>query len=298
GMKISELGEDGLIARLTATLAGSGDVIAGPGDDCAVIRGAKGEPYWLLKTDSVVEDIHFRRTQPPGKVGWKALCRAISDIGAMGGEPRFALISLASPGEVAVEYWQKFYRGLARAARRYGVCVVGGETSRSPGPIVVTVSLAGRVRKDRLVLRRGGKPGDWLFVTGRLGGSLRGRHLTFEPRVREAAWLARHFRPSAMMDLSDGIAKDLPRLAAQSRVGFSIDPEAIPRNRGCGVAEALGDGEDYELLFAIPPERAEALPRAWRKKFPRLPLTRIGELCRRSSLPSFAGQGFDHFRVD
>jgi len=297
-MKIFELGEDALVARLTAALAGSGEVAVGPGDDCAAIRMAGGELCLLLKTDSVVEDVHFLRTQPPEKVGWKAICRAISDVGAMGGRPRFALISLASPGDLEADYWTRFYRGLNRAARRYDVRIVGGETTRSPGPIVVTVSLTGLVETKRMVTRAGGRPGDAIYVTGRLGGSRRGRHLTFEPRVDEAAWLTRRFRPSAMMDLSDGLARDLPRLAARSGTGFAIDPRSIPRNRGCSVEQALGDGEDYELLFTLPPGEAGGLERGWKKRYPRLALTRIGELTRKSrGGPALRG-GFDHFRVD
>lgn len=297
-MKISDLGEDRLIAQLTSALAGSDEVVLGPGDDCAVIRVAKGEPYLLLKTDSVVEGVHFLRDQAPDKVGWKALCRAISDVGAMGGYPRHALISLASPPNVEAEYWRQFYRGINRAARRYGVRVVGGETTRSPGPIVVTVSLTGRVEKKRLIRRDGGKPGDAIFVTGRLGGSLGGRHLTFTPRVEEGAWLARHFRPTAMMDLSDGLAKDLPRLAARCGTSFAIDPTQIPRHRGCSIAQAIGDGEDYELLFTVSADETAALERSWRKAFPRLALTRIGSLERKSRKGTPLAGGFDHFRVD
>jgi len=297
-MKISELGEDRLIAQLTASLGRSKDVVLGPGDDCAVIRMTKGEPYLLLKTDSVVEDVHFLRSQSPAKVGWKALCRAISDIGAMGGHPRFALISLASPPEIEMAYWTQFYRGLRRAARRFDVQIVGGETTRTRGPIVITVSLTGTVDKKHLVKRDGGKPGDAIFVTGRLGGSLGGRHLTFTPRVKEGIWLARHFRPTAMMDLSDGLAKDLPRLAARSGPGFAIDPTKVPRNRGCSIEQAIGDGEDYELLFTLSAKESAALERQWRKAFPRLRLTRIGTLQRKSRKGTPLAGGFDHFRID
>lgn len=294
-MKLSQLGEDPLIELLTASLVGSREVIAGPGDDCAVIENGTGQPYLLLKTDAVVEDVHFLRSQPAQKVGGKALARAISDIAAMGGTPKFALISLASPPEVEVAYWQKFYRGLSKVAREFGVTIVGGETTRSSGPIVVTVSLTGTVAKNHLVRRNGGRAGDWVFVTGKLGGSIKGKHLSFTPRVAEAAWLVRNFRPSAMMDLSDGVAKDLPRLAAQSEVSFTIDPNSLPRNRGCTVEQALGDGEDYELLFTISPRSAEQLLLKWRKQFPRLPLTRIGQLQRpAASEPKLRG-GFDHF---
>jgi thiamine-monophosphate kinase len=117
-----------------------------------------------------------------------------------------------------------------------------------------------------------------LFVTGRLGGSLRGRHLEFVPRIAESRWLTKNFRINAMMDLSDGLAADLPRLAQASRVGFEVEEAALPLNPGCTIAQAISDGEDYELLFAISPKHSRSLLSRWKKKFPKVPLTRIGKL--------------------
>ena len=118
--------------------------------------------------------------------------------------------------------------------------------------------------------------GDALFVTGKLGGSIKRKHLNFIPRIAEARWLAANFRIHAMMDLSDGLGADLPRLAAANRVGFEVEEKALPRNRGCSIAAAINDGEDYELLFALAPNDANSLQKKWRKKFPRLPLSCIG----------------------
>ena len=146
------------------------------------------------------------------------------------------------------------------------------------------MSVAGFVEKDRWVSRRGGKVGDDLFVTGRLGGSIRGKHLRFVPRIAESRWLTKNFPIHAMMDLSDGLGADLPRLAAASKVGFKIDMENLPLNPGAKIDNAISDGEDYELLFAISPRHREHLKRSWRKKFPKVPLTRIGRLHQPSTI--------------
>ena len=134
----------------------------------------------------------------------------------------------------------------------------------------------------RWVGRAAGKAGDELFVTGRLGGSLRGSHLKFVPRIVESRWLTKNFPIHAMMDLSDGLGVDLSRLARASRVGLELDEAALPLNRGCTIRQAISDGEDYELLFTLAPKDARILPARWRKKFPRVALTRIGRLNRKS----------------
>ncbi len=293
---LADLGEDRLVARLTRRLTLGTDVRHGPGDDCAVI-GKPGDKYWqLLKTDMVVEGIHFLAGEDPRRIGRKAVCRAISDIAAMGGVPAHALVTLAAPASTPVARIVALYSGLEMAARQYGVSIVGGETSRSPGPLFLSVALTGRVERDRCILRSGGHPGDVLYVTGRLGGSLAGKHLDFTPRLTEARWLVTHFKPGAMMDLSDGLAADLPRLAAASGCGYEILREQLPLNQGSTAEQALSDGEDYELLFAIDPKRAIALERAWKRKFPRLPLTRIGQLtARRKTRARKPPRGYDHF---
>ncbi len=295
-MKLRELGEDRLIARLVANLKTSPEVIAGPGDDCAVVVAPGAKELLLLKTDCVVEGVHFSPNEKPAAVGWKAMARTLSDFAAMAGRPRFALITLIAPRDRAARWTTELYRGLRQVADRFDVAIVGGETSSSAGPVVISISAAGTVGKKRWVSRVGGKAGDALYVTGRLGGSIRAKHLKFLPRIDEARWLAKHFRLHAMMDLSDGLGADLPRLAQASGVGFEVDQRALPRTRGCSIAQAINDGEDYELLFALSPNDSEKLEKTWRKKFPRLPLTCIGSFVAPSDFrvpPSF--RGYTHF---
>jgi thiamine-monophosphate kinase len=267
------LGEDQLVAELTRGLARGSKVRVGIGDDCAVIGRPRDEVWTLLKADAVVEGVHFREGENWERAGWKAICRAISDIAAMGGIPEYALVTLALPVETTVARAKAFYRGLKRAGKRFGVEIVGGE-------------------------RSGGQAGDAIYVTGRLGGSLRtGKHFDFVPRLEEARWLGGAFRLHAMMDLSDGLAADLPRLAAASGCGFEIWENQIPKTRGCSIREALGDGEDFELLFCLAPTDGPKLEAAWKKQFPRIPLTRIGVLrprTRRKQVMKSA-HGFDHF---
>jgi thiamine-monophosphate kinase len=293
---LADVGENQLVSQLTRRLTLGEDVRVGAGDDCAVIGQPRDTRWQLLKTDVVVEGVHFLPDEDPRRVGRKALCRALSDIAAMGGVPAHALITLAARPSTSVAKIEALYAGLRKAARKFGVSIVGGETSRSPGPLFLNIALTGWVERARCVLRSGGQPGDVLYVTGRLGGSRAGKHLDFTPRLAEARWLVTHFRPSAMMDLSDGLAADLPRLAAASRCGFLIVPDFLPRNAGCTVEQALSDGEDFELLFALAPRHAVKLERAWKQSFVRIPLTRIGELHPPSPIGnSQTSRGHDHF---
>jgi thiamine-monophosphate kinase len=297
--ELAGIGEDNLVAELTKGLRFNSRVKTGPGDDCAVVKF--GKRWQLLKSDCIVEDVHFLKDSPATWVGWKALCRAISDVAAMGGKPMDALVTIAVAPQVRLRWLRGVYSGLRKAAERYEVNLVGGETSRSPGPAFISVALTGIVEKRRALLRSGGKPGDFLYVTGGLGGSIRGKHLRFEPRLTEALWLADHFAINAMIDLSDGLGSDLPRLAIASGTGFEIARERIPLNKGSSVEEAIADGEDYELLFAIPEEHAPTLEERWSKKFPALPLTQIGRLTEPAKKKLNAGfeiiSGYDHFRA-
>jgi thiamine-monophosphate kinase len=294
-MKLRQLGEDRLLAQLLPKLPGNGSVVVGAGDDCAVVESPGESKLHLLKTDCVVEGIHFTTKSPPASVGWKAMARPLSDFAAMSGVPQFALVTVIVPSERTLDWMKQVYRGLDKAARAFDVAIVGGETSNIKGPAVISVSLAGFVEKHRWVGRSGGKAKDELFVTGRLGGSLRGRHLKFRPRIEESRWLTEHFSIHAMMDLSDGLGADLPRLARASGVGFEVDEEALPRHRGCTVRQAIGDGEDYELLFAVPPKSSAELQRRWRKRWP-LELTRVGRLTKATSSPANWPAGYAHFQ--
>jgi thiamine-monophosphate kinase len=243
-----------------------------------------------------VEGVHFLKDTPATAVGWKAMARPLSDFAAMSGLPRFALVTLIVPADRDLAWVRELYRGIEKAARKFEVAIVGGETSGIKGPAVISISVTGFVEKERWVGRAGGKVGDDLFVTGRLGGSLAGRHLKFVPRVPESRWLTEHFRIHAMMDLSDGLGADLPRLARASRVGFEVAEAALPLNRGCSPRQAISDGEDYELLFAISPKNSRSLLSRWQKKFPKIPLTRIGKLNSAIDIrPSAFPKGYDHF---
>ena len=295
-MKLARYGEDRLVAEITRGLPLGENVRVGAGDDCAVIGAPRAARWTLLKADVVVEGVHFLREDDPRRVGWKALCRAISDIAAMGGVPENALITIAISRDDEVARVKALYAGLRKAARKFGVSIVGGETSRSPGPLFINVALTGSVERTRCILRRGAKPGDAIFVTGRLGGSRAGKHLDFTPRLAEARWLVENFRPSAMMDLSDGLAADLPRLSRASRCGFLLDEASIPITRGCTARQALTDGEDFELLFTLSPKDAIRVRGKWQQVFRSLPLTQIGVVTQLSTLNSqLLPHGHDHF---
>ena len=294
---LRELGEDKLLAQVFPRLNPNSRVVIGAGDDCAVVKFRGAKDWLLLKTDCVVEEIHFTRETSARAVGWKAMMRALSDFAAMSGVPEFALITLAIAGKKKASWVGELYRGLNHAAARFDVAIVGGETSETAGPTVIVVSVAGVVERHRCILRSGGKANDDLFVTGELGGSIRGRHLNFVPRIEEARWLTSNFKVHAMMDLSDGLGADLPRLARASKLGFAIDQRALPLSRGCTIQQAISGGEDYELLFAVSPRERKRLQTRWHQKFPELLLSRIGRLSQKSKIKNQRLQsGYVHFR--
>ncbi len=280
-----------LIARLRPRLPGNDSVVVGAGDDCAVLASPGPGRQLLLKTDCVVEGVHFLPDTEPARIGRKALARALSDIAANAGTPTAAVVTLGLPEGFDPARIEALYEGMAELARRHDVAIVGGETTRSPGSFFVSVSLVGWVEEGKAVLRSGAKVGDALFVTGELGGSILGHHLDFEPRLAEARWLAAHIDIHAMMDLSDGLAGDLPHLLAESGVpGAEIHREALPIRRAAqlraregdtatpAVAAALGDGEDFELLMCVAPRDAVPLLDGFKSRFPDTRITCIGRL--------------------
>ena len=298
-MKLGALGEDRLLDQILLHLprGKTWKIFAGAGDDCAIVKMPEDQNYLVLKTDCIIEHVHFARRSNPLDVGWKAMMRPLSDFAAASAVPQFALITLVVPQKTEVAWVRGLYRGLRRAANRFKVTIVGGETSDTPGPAAISVSVVGFVERTRAVSRGGGKPGDDLFVTGLLGGALKQKHLRFIPRIAESRWLTRNFSVHAMMDLSDGLGADLPRLARASKVGFTIDEENLPVARGANVNDAISEGEDYELLFAISPRESTPLLREWRRKFPKLPLTRIGSLNRKSQIANCKlPRGYIHFQ--
>jgi thiamine-monophosphate kinase len=290
--------EDELVARLTHDLPQSPRTLTGPGDDCAVIRIPGAEKLQLFKTDAVVEGVHFTRRMEAAAVGRKALARAVSDIASMGGTPCEALVTLVLPPDVPLSWVESLYDGLRRAAGRWGVGLAGGETSSAPAgaPIVISVALTGEALESEVIRRSGAATGDLILVTGCLGDSFAsGWHLAFEPRLQEAGMLVEKFPPSAMMDLSDGLAKDLPRLAAASGVGWQLDLDRLPLRKGATMEAALTEGEDYELLFTLPEAAWPALEPFWQAAFPAVRLTRIGRIRDQGIREPELSGGWDHF---
>jgi thiamine-monophosphate kinase len=293
---VNEMGEDRVIERLLAQCPACADeVIVGPGDDCAVVDFSADE-WQLLKTDAVVEGVHFLAEENLRRVGWKAMARVVSDFAAMGGEGRQYLVTLGVPAQMPVQRLEDLYRGMIDCLQVHGGQLVGGETTRAGegAGLWITVSAVGVVKKNRLLLRSTARVGDRVFVTGKLGGSLAGKHLEIQPRVEQALWLAERGWATAMMDLSDGLAKDLPRLAKASACGYEIDFSRLPCTEGCGIEQAMKDGEDYELLFTVSAEKAAELPVQWIMAFPDLLLSEVGKIIEQGKGMSLSG-GWDHF---
>ena len=270
---VRDIGEFGLIRRLAKKIPRAGD-------DCAVLPGGL-----LLTCDPVIEGVHFLPATPARQVGWKAMARNLSDIAAMGGQPRFAVVSLGLRPTTPVHWVRELYAGMRAVAGKFGCEIVGGDTAHVRHEQFVVVTLLGHA--DRPVLRSGAKPGDAVFVTGKLGGSFRsGKHLTFTPRICEAQWLTKNFHIHAMLDISDGLANDLQRLSEASRIGFEIASEKIPGR----LPGALTDGEDFELLFTVSQRDAVTL----RKKF-----YEIGRVIAKPVIlldgKPLTEKGYDHF---
>jgi thiamine-monophosphate kinase len=266
----------------------------GPGDDCAVLPPFPAGHLPVWKTDAVVQDVHFRLRDSGVAVGHKALARVLSDFAAMGALPHSVLVTIGIPPQLPSRFMDDCYRGMARLAKIWNLSLAGGETTRSPH-LWISISGLGSVSPEKTLTRSGAKKGNLLFVTGRLGGSFPKRHLTFTPRLQEGLWLANRQLATAMMDLSDGLGKDLPRLASASGVSFRILTSALPKNKGCTPEQAVNDGEDYELLFTVKPTHVATLLKKWPFA---TRLTCIGLMTALGN-PSFHDglpfQGYDHF---
>lgn len=310
---IAALGEQKLLARIRRWLGAAAPAApTGMGDDCAVLPPAKHSgsakkrpaPATLVTVDPVIFGEHFDAAIPPRAVGRKLLRRNLSDIAAMGGRPTAAVLALALDPRTRLDWLEAFYRGLAADARRFGVPLVGGDLATHHGGLVASLTLLGETTAPdaRALTRAGARIGDFIAVTGRLGGSLpSGRHHSFTPRLAEGRWLARRPEVVALMDLSDGLAKDVHSLTPDDARPLLFG-EILPRHPGVDLRGALTDGEDYELLFALraTPAGAQKLLAAWRRAFPRLPLTVIGRFAPRAApaagaLDLSAYHGFEHF---
>lgn len=298
---VATFGEERLIAGIRRWLGpASPRAPFGIGDDCAVLPAARGPQ--LITVDPVIFGRHFDATVPPRAVGAKLLKRNLSDLAAMGGAPTAAVLALTLDARTSTRWLEQFYRGLAACARRFRVPIVGGDVAQADGVVAASLTLLGRAVGARVLTRTGARPGDHIYVTGTLGGSLRsGHHHRFLPRLEHGAWLAARPEVRAMMDVSDGVAKDLHALTPVAATP-ALAAAAIPRRRGCDLRSALSDGEDYELLLVV--DRSADLPRlqrAWQRSFPRLPLTGIGRFVPRGKLPAgaldlSAYRGYEHLR--
>ncbi len=291
------------IRRRVALPRGRG-IVLGIGDDCAIYRARGSAEDLLFTTDMLIEDTHFRREKHrPEDLGWKALARGLSDIAAMGGAPRFFLLSLAVPRWAKQAWLDGFYRGLLQLAGRANVPLVGGDLARAE-KMACDVVVCGSVPRGAGLLRSGARAGDAIYVSGALGGSALGlasgrgpawrRHVRPEPRLALGRFLRERLQATASMDLSDGLSIDLRRLCRESRVSAEIEPP--PRFPGATMEQALHGGEDYELLFTVP-AGARVPPH-----FEGVPLTRIGEIRKgrpgeiRLNGSGLAPLGYDHFR--
>ena len=303
-MNTRNTSENELVRRIRAIgaahLGGNSAVRLGIGDDAALLTPRHGYET-ILTCDWFLEGTHFLRDKHPAdSVGWKCLARAVSDIAAMGGQPRCFLLSLALPETHTGRWLNEFLAGLRRAARKFKCPLAGGDTTRRR-EILVNVTVVGEIRSGRALLRSGARPGDIIYVSGRLGEAELGlqrlrrihrvrkgdptlkKHLYPEPRIALGRWLSDHRIATAMMDLSDGLSTDLPRLCAASGVGARLDASRIPAVRvpkrsslekTDALDLALNGGDDYGLLFTVRPGKARRLPRS----FQGVALTAVGKI--------------------
>lgn len=280
--------EDQLIERVRRRIPSrASGLLVGIGDDAAVIRH-RGRSEWVLTTDAFFENVHFLQgVHPPEAIGYKALARATSDLAAMGARSRYFLLGLALPASRTGKWLDDFLDGMASAARRFGLVLAGGDTTRYPA-VAINLTVLGEIDPGRAILRSGARPGDLICVSGTLGEAELGLQLVKrklhkqerwkkllkkqfypEPRLALGQWLATHKRATAMIDTSDGLSTDLAHICKASRVGAQVWSETIPtaavpkqlRKLGLDpLSMALDGGEDYELLFTVPKRLAQRLP--------------------------------------
>jgi len=333
-MRVADLGEHALLARLLARLPRtSPTVLVGPGDDAAVLAPVRNERL-VVTTDAVVEGVHFSRAfSTPADIGHKALAVNLSDLAAMGATPRWALLSLILPGSWPVADVEEMVDGLAALANQHGVAVVGGNITRTDGSLVVDVTAGGEAAPRKWLTRSGAKAGHEIYVSGSIGGAAAGlemlntrsdrgshigdedcvaRHRRPEPRVRLGIAMARAKAARAAMDLSDGLADALKQVASASGVGLRVDAEKLPIDAGARdwwssrgidpVIAAVRGGDDYELLFSVAAKSGGAL-RSVARHVSDPPLTKIGVFTKdprelvivRGGKEEALPEGFEHF---
>ncbi|MBC7186222.1 MAG: thiamine-phosphate kinase [Calditrichaeota bacterium] len=307
-MRIAEIGEFGLIARLKAVCGTPpADVVVGIDDDAAAFRHTSDE-LLVVTTDALVEGVHFRWEYfTPYQLGWRSMAANMSDIAAMAAEPRYAVVAVALPAAISVEEVEELYQGMVDLAARSGASVIGGDTTRSPGGLFLSITVCGSVPAHLLARRDGARAGDGLYVTGYLGQahagllalssagqlpkqrfpSAVGRHLQPLPRVQEALFLRDRVHLTSMIDVSDGLASEVHHLCRLGGVGAVLDEAAIPLSQEAReIAASLGQeardyalsgGEDFELLFTAADTEVQAVKRSFEAEFGLL-LTRVGEI--------------------
>lgn len=311
---VAHAGETALVRRMLVALGASAPAAPeGPGDDCAVLAPAPFPGKRLVTTDAVIHGRHFDDSVSPEDAGLKLVRRNVSDIAAMGGVPTDAVIALLMGPDVSAVWLEKFMRGVGEGCLESGVKLAGGDLAKMPaGIFAASLTLTGFAEKP--LLRSGGRSGDFVYVTGKLGGSILGRHFSFTPRLAEGRFLAAHPAVHAGMDLTDGIAKDLPALlpaktAAMVALGalpVSDDCRTLATRTGRPVAHhALTDGEDYELIVVVDAAGAAGLEAGFAKVFPDTPFTRVARVVPAAGLEpgklydesgaEISEHGFDHF---
>ncbi len=313
--QVGGFGESALIRELLTCLGSAGPPSPhGPGDDCALLPAAGRRR--LVTADPVICQQHFLAQHSPKNVAAKLIRRNLSDIAAMGGRPEAAILSLALPRQTSIHWLKRFFRALGSEAMRYEVAIIGGDCSETEGPPGFFMTMLGQAVGHRVLTRTGGRIGDMIYVTGRLGGSLLGRQFRFQPRLAEGAWLAGRREVRSMIDLSDGMAKDLLELLPTGSAArldarrIPIAPAARRRAKETGrspLHHALQDGEDFELLFAVSGNSdLNRLEQDWCDAFD-VPLNQLGKIVPKSgSSPPItidhapdnfrAGCGYEHFR--
>jgi len=301
---------------LRKKIPNQGRASVGIGDDAAVMNVGEGKQL-VVSTDVIVENVDFKiKGLSPEKIGRKALAVNLSDIAAMGATPTAFVISIGKLARISTAWLKRFYDGLLKLAKQYDVLCIGGDFSKSK-EFFASVTIFGEALPHQIIKRSGAKLGDWIAVTGALGGSILRHHHDFEPRICEGLFLAKKFKPTAMIDISDGFVQDLSHILKASKVGAALDLDKIPVSRDAkkislgnkenALARALSDGEDFELLFTVSPRQKVMLEKRWGKQFPKLSLSWIGRIEGKASVirwlckgravaaPKLSQTGFSHF---
>lgn len=318
--RIGRIGENEVISSIRRWLGGANPALPrGIGDDAAVLPSPANSNL-VLTNDSLVYGRHFDEFTSPSQAGAKLLKRNLSDVAAMGGQPLHSVLAITCGSDLSLSWLAEFFKGLSEAALTYGCEINGGDLAEGdPGTFSATLTLLGQA--ERPVPRQGGSPESWVWSTGVLGGSILGHHLTFEPRLAEGRWLAARDEIVALMDITDGLARDLTKMVPeglQARIDLALVPvadgaRAAAQDSGKpAVWHALTDGEDYELLFITQPGTdVDRFESAWAATFD-TPLAAIGSLKDVSYMdelltpkiagldgtPLIDGEGFEHFRPD